>query len=144
MSYGRIVLAGVVGTVVFFISGFLVFGLLIAKYYAPYPGVYRSLAAVQPRVPIGLASCFLAILVLAAIYAKGYEGGAGIVEGARFGLLVGLFVVFAVVGDEYVTLNIGRRLALAMAAGRFVEWILVGMAIGLVYKPAAAPTKQIG
>lgn len=144
MNYGRIVLAGVVGTVVFFVSGFLVFGLLIAKYYAPYPGVYRSLDAVQARFPIGIASAFLAILVLAAIYAKGYEGGAGIVEGARFGLLVGLFVVFAVVGDEYVTLNIGRRLALAMAAGRLVDWTVVGMAIGLVYKPAAAPAKGMG
>ncbi len=137
MNYGRIVLAGVVGTVVFFVSGYLVFGLLIAKYYAPYPGVYRSAQAVQVHIPVGLASTFLAILVLAAIYAKGYEGGTGLVEGTCFGLLVGLFVVFAVVGDEYVTLNIGRRLALAMAAGRLVEWVVVGMAIGLVYKPAA-------
>jgi len=142
MNYGRIVLAGVVATVAFFVSGFLVFGLLISKYYAPYPGVYRSLEAVQAHIPIGIASTFLALLVLAAIYAKGYEGGAGVVEGARFGLLVGLFVVFAVVGDEYVTLNIGRRLALAMAAGRLVDWTVVGMAIGLVYKPAAAPANR--
>ncbi len=142
MNYGRIVLAGVVATVVFLVSGFLVFGLLIAKYYAPYPGVYRSLPAVQTHVPIGITSSFLAMLVLAAIYAKGYKGGAGVVEGARFGLLVGLFVVFAVVGDEYVTLNIGRRLALAMAAGRLADWVVVGIAIGLVYKPAAAPAKR--
>ncbi len=30
-----------------------------------------------------------------------------------------------------MTLNIGRRLALTMAAGRLVEWVVVGMAIGL-------------
>src|SRR6266849_5337657 len=108
----------------------LIFGLLIAKYYAPYPGVYRSASAVQSHIPVGLASTFVAILVLAAIYAKGYEGGSGLAEGARFGLLVGLFVVCAVVADEYVTLNIGRRLALAMAVGRLIEWIIVGMAIG--------------
>jgi hypothetical protein len=134
----------VVATVVFFVSGFFVFGLLISKYYAPYPGVYRSLTAVQTHVPVGIVSTFLAMLVLAAIYAKGYEGGAGVAEGARFGILIGLFVVFAVVGDEYVTLNIGRRLAAAMAAGRLFEWILAGIAIGLVYKPAAAPSKGMG
>lgn len=43
---------------------------------------------------------------------------------------------FAVVGDEYVTLNIERKLALAMAAGRFVGWMVVGMTIGFVYKPS--------
>ncbi len=83
MNYGRIVLAGVVGTVVFFVSGFLVFGLRIAKYYAPYPGVYRWAQAVQALIPVRLASTFLAILVLAAICAKGYEGGTGLVEGPR-------------------------------------------------------------
>jgi hypothetical protein len=46
-------------------------------------------------------------------------------------------VVGAVVGDEYVTLNIGGKLALVMAAGRLFSWIIVGMTIGLVYKPAA-------
>jgi hypothetical protein len=44
-------------------------------------------------------------------------------------------VVFAVVADEYVTLNIGRTLALVMAAGRLFGWIIVGVVIGLVYKP---------
>jgi len=136
MNYGRIVLAGVVGTFVFFASGFLVFGLLpLARFYAPYPGVYRAKDAVLSYFPIGMASTLVAIVVLALIYAKGYEGGAGLAEGARFGVLVGLFVVFAVVGDEYVTLNIGRDLALAMAGGRLVEWTIVGMSIGLVYKP---------
>jgi hypothetical protein len=138
MNYGRIVLAGFVATIVYFAIGGLVFGKLIAKYYAPYPAVYRPAEAVMKYFPIGIVSTFLAILVLAWIYAKGYEGGAGLAEGTRFGFLVGLFTVFAVVGDEYVTLNIGRELALAMAVGRLFGWIIVGMAIGLVYKPAAA------
>lgn len=141
MNYGRIVLAGVVATMVYFVCGGLVFGKLIAKYYAPYPGVYRPSDAIMSYFPVGIAGTFLAILVLAAIYAKGYEGGSGILEGMRFGFLVGLFVVFAVVADEYVTLNIGRELALAMAGGRLFGWIVVGMAIGLVYKPAAEVTR---
>jgi hypothetical protein len=40
-----------------------------------------------------------------------------------------------------VTLNIGRELALAMAVGRLFGWIVVGMTIGLVYKPARAATR---
>ena len=136
MNYLRILLAGVVGTIVYFLVGGLVFGKLIAKYYAPYPGVYRSAEMVQTHIPIGLTSTFLAVLLLAAIYAVGYKGGAGAAEGFRFGLLVGIFFACAVVGDEYVTLNIGRELAIAMALGRLTGWVIVGTTIGLVYKPA--------
>jgi hypothetical protein len=40
-----------------------------------------------------------------------------------------------VVADEYVTLNIGARLAAFMALGRFIGWLVTGLVIGLVYKP---------
>ena len=136
MNYTRIILAAVVGWGVYFACGAVVFGKLIADYYRPYPGVYRSADAVMSYFPIGIAGTLLAILVLAVMYAKGYQGGPRVLEGARFGALIGLFVVFAVVGDEYVTLNIGGKLAVAMAIGRLVGWIIVGMAIGLVYKPS--------
>jgi hypothetical protein len=138
MNYGRIALAGIVGTIVYFLVGGLVFAKLIAHYYAPYPGVYRSAEMVQTHIPIGLSSTFLAILVLAAIYALGYKGGAGWAEGFRFGLLIGIFYTSSVVGDEYVTLNIGRELAIAMALGRMSGWAIVGTTIGLVYRPARA------
>ena len=138
MNYGRILLAGMVGTVVYFLVGGLVFGKLIAKYYAPYPGVYRSAEMVKEHIPIGLTSTFLAVLLLAAIYAIGYKGDFGAREGFRFGLLIGIFFACSVVGDEYVTLNIGRELAVAMAVGRVFGWVVVGTTIGLVYKPKAS------
>jgi len=138
MNYVRIFVAGLVGTVVYFLVGGLVFGKLIAHYYAPYPGVYRSAEMVQQHIPIGLTSTFLGILLLAVIYAVGYKGGAGWAEGFRFGLLIGLFFACSVVGDEYVTLNIGRELAIAMALGRIFGWVIVGTTIGLIYKPVAS------
>jgi len=141
MNYGRIVLAGVAATVVYFIVGGLVFGKLIAGYYAPYHDVYRSQTAVMSYFPIGIVLTLISIVVLAAIYARGYKGGSGVAEGFRFGLLIGLFMVCAMVGDEYVTLNIGRELALAMAAGRLFGWIIVGVVIGLIYKPRVAATR---
>jgi len=115
-------------------------GQLIAKEYKPYEGVYRSREAIMHYFPMGIAATFIAIIILAAIYAKGYEGGSGALEGLRFGALIGIFIVFAVVADEYVTLNIGARLAAFMALGRFIGWLITGLVIGLVYKPAAPKT----
>jgi hypothetical protein len=73
------------------------------------------------------------------IYAKGYEGGAGLQEGARFGALIGLFLVGMTLGN-YAVFNIGSQLAVSMAIAALVEWTIVGTVIGLVYRasPAAA------
>jgi hypothetical protein len=40
---------------------------------------------------------FLSIVALAFLYASVYRGGSGLAEGARFGALVGIFVVGAFV-----------------------------------------------
>jgi hypothetical protein len=136
MNHTRIALAALAGWIVYFVVGGLVSGKLFADYYRPYTAVYRSQEAIMSRFPVGIVGMLIAMLVIALMYAKGYEGGSGLMEGLRFGLLIGLFVVGAVVGDEYVTLNVGGKLALVMAAGRLFSWIIVGMTIGLVYKPA--------
>ena len=136
MNYGRVVLAGVAAWIAYFVVGGVISGQLIAKEYKPYEAVYRSREATMSYFPIGIAATLVAMIILAAIYAKGYEGGPGALEGLRFGALIGIFIVFAVVADEYVTLNIGARLAAFMAVGRFVGWLVTGLVIGLVYKPA--------
>jgi hypothetical protein len=72
------------------------------------------------------------------MYAKGYEGGSGVREGMRFGALIGLLMVGYVAGVQYATMNIGKRMAGYFALAALVEWIVVGVTIGLVYKKPAA------
>ena len=139
MNYARLALAAVAATVFDALYGFLVYGMLLAPEFAKYPGVYRANDAGQAFLPLMFAGLFVAIAAAAIIYAKGYEGGSGIGEGIRFGVLLGLFVVFAFYGVNYATLIINRKLAVMTAAAGFVEWTAIGAVIGLVYKPAAAP-----
>jgi len=141
MNYTRIAFAAVAATVVYFIYGFLVEGLLIRKDFLPYTSVYRSADAVKPLMPLGMLCTLLATFVLGMIYAKGYEGGSGMVEGARFGLLVATLVVCTFVGPNFVILNIGAKLALKLAISTFIQWTLVCVIIGLIYKPAAAAVR---
>jgi hypothetical protein len=90
-------------------------------------------------MPIGMISTFIAILIVAIIFAMIPQGGSGITEGARFGVLIGVFVVSGFVLHNYVNLNIGPKLALGQAVAYFVQWTIVGMVIGLIYKPLATP-----
>ena len=77
------------------------------------------------------------MLVLTVLYAMLYQGGSGLVEGARFGVLIAIFSVCSFVVHNHVNLNIGLRLTLGQAAAYFVEWTAVGTAIGLIYRPPA-------
>jgi hypothetical protein len=137
MNLPRIALAAVAATIVDALYGFCVYGNLLSSQFAAYPGVYRQMETQGAYMPILFAGVFLAMIAASVIYAKGYEGGSGVAEGGRFGALVGLLAVgyTAVIG--YAVMNIGRRIAASMAVAAFVEWIVAGIVIGLVYKPAS-------
>ncbi len=138
MNYTRLALAAVAATVVDFVYGYVVYGNLLASELERYPGVFRSMENVTPYLPLMFAGLLVGMLAVVWIYAKGYEGGNGTQEGLRFGLVMAVFVTGYVVVGYYATLNIGRLAAVYMALASIVEWILVGLAIGLVYRPGAA------
>ena len=135
MNYLRIVLAALGGTVAYFAFGFVVFGALplLRNEYAKYPAVYRTQESMQSVMPFGMLAMFVAMLVLAVLYALAYRGGSGLAEGTRFGALVGLFAVCSFVIHNHVNLNIGWRLTIGQAIAYFISWTLVGIAIGLIY-----------
>lgn len=58
--------------------------------------------------------------------------------GLQFGLLMGVFVACVHALSNLVTMNMNLRPGLEIAASTFVGWILAGVTIGLVYKPAIA------
>ena len=141
MNYSSLVLAALGGTVASFAFGFLVFWLLpgLIKEGHKYPTVFRPKEKLMKVMPIGFVATFISILVAAIIFAMIHQGGSGTTEGARFGVLIGIFVVCAFVLHNYVNLNIGLKLALMQAAAYFVQWTIIGIVIGLIYKPLATP-----
>jgi|SRR3984885_6569138 hypothetical protein len=141
MNYLRLALAALGGTVASFAFGSLVFWLVPALINEAhkYPAVFRPKEKMMSVMPIGLVATFLAILVVAIIFAMMYQGGSGITEGARFGVLIGIFVVCAFVLHNYVNLDIGLKLALGQAVAYFFQWTIVGIVIGLIYKPLPTP-----
>jgi len=141
MNYSRLGLAALGGMVASFAFGLLVLWLVPALFEEghKYPAVFRPKEEMMTVMPIGLVATFISILVVAIIFAMIHQGGSGITEGARFGVLIGIFVVCAFVLHNYVNLNIGLKLALGQAAAYFVQWTIIGIVIGLIYKPLATP-----
>jgi hypothetical protein len=139
MNYVSLGLAALGGTVASFAFGFVVFWLApgLIKEGHKYPAVFRPKEEMMKVMPVGLAGTFLSILVLAILFAMNHPAGSGATEGARFGVLIGIFVVCGFVMHNYVNLNIGVKLAVGQAMAYFVQWTIIGIVIGLIYKPLA-------
>jgi uncharacterized membrane protein len=58
------------------------------------------------------------------------------------GVLIGIFVVCGFVLHNYVNLNIGLKLALGQAVAYFVQWMIVGIVIGLIYPSRAVKPRR--
>ena len=138
MNYLRLGLAALGGTVASFAFGFLVLWLVPALFEEAqkYPAVFRPKEEMMSVMPFGFFASFIAVVVVTIIFALSHHGGSGITEGARLGVLIGIFAVCNVL-HNYVNLNIGLKLALGQAAAYFVQWTIVGIVIGLIYKPLA-------
>jgi hypothetical protein len=138
MNPMRIVLAALGAFVAYFVAGGVMFVAMpwLKTEFMKYPAVYRSSEGMKRVMPAGMAAMFVSIAVLAVLYAMSYRGGSGVVEGARFGVLIGVFAVGAVTMHDFVNLNIGWMLAVEQSVAYFVEWVVVGVVIGVIYRPA--------
>jgi hypothetical protein len=135
VNYSRIVLAALGATVVYFFLGGLLFtSSLMRAEFQKYPAVYRSQENMKSVWPIGIAGMLLSMFVLAVLYAMLHREGSGLVQGLHFGALIGAFAVGSFVLHNHVNLNIGIRLTLSQAIAYFLEWLAVGVVIGLIYR----------
>src|SRR5580658_9836119 len=141
MNYSSLGLAALGATIAYFAFGFVVLWLVpgLIKEAHKYPAVFRPVEEMKTVMPIGMIATFIAILVAGMIFAMMHQGGSGMMQGARFGMLIGIFVVCALVLHNYVNLNIGLKLVLGQAVAYFVQWTIVGIVIDLIYKPLATP-----
>lgn len=138
MNYPRVVFAALGAMVAYFSLGALLFMRpSMRSEFVKYSTVYRSQEDMKTVMPIGMVGMLLSMLVLAVLYAMLYRGGPGLGQGARFGALVGLYAVGAFVLHNHVNLRIGARLTLLQAMAYFIEWTVVGVVIGLIYRSVA-------
>lgn len=137
MNYARIALAGLGGTVAYFALGFLLLAVLpVADEVRRFAAVYRPEESMMRVAPVGMGAMLLSMMALAALYAVAYRDGPALTQGVRFGLLLGVFAAGSFVLHNYVSLNIGLRLALLQAFAYFIQLLGAGVVVALLYRPA--------
>jgi len=137
MDFGRIALTSLGGLVAYFALGFLMFAVLptMKSEFAKYPAVFRPQEAMKSLMPLGMGAIFVEMVVLAVLYAMTDRGAPALAAGAIFGALIGIFAVCSFVVHNYVNLNIGLTLTIQQGVAYFVQWLITGIVMGLIYRP---------
>jgi hypothetical protein len=137
MNYAHIAYASLGATVAYFAFGFALFAALpqMKSEFMKYPNVYRPQDSMMKVMPFGMVAILISIVVVAVLYAKIYPAGGGIASGLCLGVLIGIFSVCTFVIHNYVNLNISLALTLYQGVCYFIQWVIVGTAVGLIYKP---------
>jgi hypothetical protein len=135
MNYPRIMLAAVAAFVTYFVFGGLWTAIpSVRNEFRNYPGIYRPKEGIMAVMPLGMAAMFVAIFALTMIFAL-LGRGPSLVEGARFGALIGVFAIGSFVIHNYVNLNIGLKLTIQQGVAYFLQWVVVGLVMGMIYRP---------
>jgi hypothetical protein len=136
MNYARIALAGLAATLAYFALGFILLALLpLADEVRQFASVYRPEESMMRVAPIGMVAMLVSLLALATLFASAFRERASVGQAVRFGLLIGLFAAGSFVLHNYVSLNIGLRLALLQSLAYFLQLFGAAVVIALVYRP---------
>jgi hypothetical protein len=111
---------------------------MLGSIYAANAAAFRPDPEIVRRLPIGYAVQLVGFFIAASMYARLNANGRGIIEGLRFGALVGLVPVSFVVVWNYVTQPISAVLGVAEAFEYVVGATICGAIVGAVYGPPVA------
>lgn len=116
--------------------GFLIHNVLLMDSYKALAHVWRPEAEMNAKMWIFFVTSFISILLFCYIFTKGYESK-GLMEGLRYGGLIGLFVSVPMAYDSYVIYPLPYTMALKWFLGGMVYWLALGATLALVYRPGA-------
>ena len=143
MNFPRIAAAAVVAWIVSLGIGFLVNNVLLVRIFAPNAAVMRPDAELMANLPLGFVFLLIGFFAFAYAYARGYEGGNGVMEGIRFGVVIALVVTGFGLIWQYVMFPITGSMVAALIIDSIVELAIYGAIVGAIYRPVAASAKQV-
>jgi hypothetical protein len=135
MNFGRLSAAALVTWLAHLALSAMVWGTVLPDLFRLNASVLRPPS--DMNLVVGYGASLAGFFVFAYAYAKGYEGGTGLVEGVRFGVVIGLLLAAFSGTWAYVMMPISGGFALAIVVDGIVEMAVYGAIVGLIYRPVA-------
>jgi len=132
MNVKRFIIASIAVYLVFQVLDFIIHGVILADTYKELANVWRPdmMSLMWIFYIAGLLFAFLFVY----IFIKGYEGK-GILEGVRYGIIIGLLMNVIGMFGQYVMYPLPFTLIILWFISGMIESILGGIAAAAIYKP---------
>ena len=139
----RFWIAGIVATVLMFLFGFLVHGLILEADYAMYPQLLRPKDDAMGYMPHMILAHLSMGFAFAWIYSKGITAGAPwLMQGIRYGIAVALLTVVPYCLIYYSIQPWGRRIVAKQIVFDSIGMIITAIAVAFIYKDKATTESE--
>jgi hypothetical protein len=119
------------------VMGFLINGVLLAPSYQAQASVWRPEAEMNELMWVFFLTSGVAIFLFCYIFTKGYENK-GLVEGLRYGALVGLLLTVPMAFDSHVVYPLPLTLSFKWFLTGMAYWLVLGAVLAKLYRPDTA------
>lgn len=131
MNVKRFFLAALAVLVLIFALDFIIHGLILSSTYKALSNIWRP--DMMSLIWIIYIGYFLFAIIFTYIFYKGFEDK-GILEGIRYGFIIGILINGIGAFGQYVTYPIPLSLAIQWFIYGTIEYIICGIAVSLIYK----------
>jgi hypothetical protein len=115
--------------------GFLIHVVMLDETYKALAASFRPKEVMDSMMWIMILSGTVVLFLFCYIFTKGHEGK-GVIEGVRYGALMGLFLAFPTSVDAYVLYPLTQELAAIWFVTTVVGFMIAGAVFAALYKPS--------
>lgn len=136
MNTKSFIITCVVLYVVAAVLGYVMHEMWLGATYDALADIWRPEAEMQDKQWIMFITGAVWVVIFTYMFVRGREGR-GVMEGVRYGVLIGLFYHLTMAYDSYVVYPIPYTLALQWFIGGLITAVILGVVAALIYKPAS-------
>lgn len=133
MNVKKLLIASGAVYIVYMLLDYVIHAVVLMGAYEATSSVWRPME--EMKMSVTLLRVLVYSLLFVYIFTKGYEGK-GVVEGLRYGLLIGLIIWIPHAYTFYNVLPIPYSLALQWWVYGTIQSMICGAVIAMLYKPA--------
>ena len=115
--------------------GFLIHGVMLSDTYDALAAVFRPKEQMDSMMWIMMLSGAILLFIFCYIFTQGREG-TGVMEGVRYGALIGVLLALPTSVDAFVIYPITEQLAVIWFVSTVVSMMIAGAVFSAIYKPS--------
>lgn len=136
MNIKKWIIASIVIFILDQILIWIIHGIILKGCYEATAHLWRPTAEMNQMMWLMWLSGLIWAFLFVYIFAKGYEGK-GLIEGFRYGIVIGIFFSLTTSLGTYSVQPIGFGLAASWFISGFIQIIIYGLIAALIYAPKA-------